>query len=91
MWIIFKITETIYKIDIILYLTINNHKAKMVANIRMIINSSVNTQTKIHTGLLLLLFLIKQTVNFMWEKSKQEKPGKFWKQRVMTVGYYFRY
>lgn len=44
----------------------------MVANIRMIINSSVNTQTKIHTGLL-LLFLIKQTVNFMWEKKASKK------------------
>lgn len=53
----------------------------MIANIRMIINPSINTQMKIHTGLFLLL-LIKQTVNFMWEKknknkSKQDKPGKF--------------
>lgn len=52
----------------------------MVANIRMIINSSVNTQTKIHTGLL-LLFLIKQTVNFMWEKKQARKTRQILKTK----------
>lgn len=47
----------------------------MIANIRMIINPSINTQMKIHTGLFLLL-LIKQTVNFMWEKKKKTKASK---------------